>query len=93
MSVSIWLKEYVRPKYLGACLPFPNLRSSYVFLKLNKFIFKVSDYVGFFSHILEGGTWVAKGSSNENTKLTTKCCMLAFSEHFLLTQLSSPERI
>lgn len=61
-----------------------------MFLKLNKFIFKVSDY-GFF-RILQGGTWVAKGSSNENTKLTTKCCMLAFSEHFLLTQLSSLER-
>ena len=44
----------------------------------------------FFFCILEGGTWVAKDSSNENTKLTAKCCMLAFSEHFLLTLLSNP---
>lgn len=65
-----------------------------MFSKLNKFISKVIVimvwWFFFFFFSLEGGTWVAKGSSNENTKLTAKCCMLAFSEHFLLTQLNSP---
>lgn len=75
-------------------MPVPNLISPYVFLKHNKFIFKVCGYFsGFFSCILEKATWVTKGSQIENTKLTAECCMLAFSEHFLLARLSTPGRI
>lgn len=71
-------------------MPVPNLMSSYMFLK-HKFIFKASGYFsGLFFCILEKATWVTKGNQIENTKLTAECCMLAFSEHFLLTRLSSP---
>lgn len=75
-------KDMQAPNNLRACMPVPTLMGFYVFLKHNKFVFKVTGYFSGLFFLHSGSSYmVTKGSEIENPKLTAECCMLAFSEH------------